>query len=226
MKKQKVLIIDDESSIRRLLKTALSPHEIEIVEAASGSEGLAQAIALRPDFILLDLGLPDQKGLDVLKSLREWYKHPILILSVQDQEDTIVSALDEGADDYLTKPFNLNELLARMRVAERHYRNDDVGPIIQLGLVTVNLSERSIQKAGKEVRLTVTEYDVLKTLIRYAGKVLTHRQLLREIWGPNSSEHVQYLRVYIGHLRQKLEEDPNNPKIILTEPGVGYRLVN
>lgn len=224
-KKQKALIIDDEPAIRRLLKTTLSSHGIEIFEAATGKEGIAQAIALRPDFVLLDLGLPDQDGSVVLKSLREWYKKPVLVLSVRNQEETIVAALDAGADDYLTKPFYPNELLARIRVAERHYASEGQEIGVVLGEVTIDISDRLVTKAGKEVRLSATEFDVLKTLLRHLGRVMTHRQLLREVWGPHASEHVQYLRVYIGHLRQKLEADPNNPKLIVTEPGVGYRLV-
>ncbi len=222
--RQKALLIDDEAPIRKLLKTTLKPHQIEILEAATAQEGLVQAIACRPDFILLDLGLPDRDGTEALIELRKWYRHPILVLSVRDQEEVIVSALDAGADDYLTKPFNLNELLARIRVAERHYAVDKQGPLIKIENVTIDLAERKIMRDGQTVRLTVTEYDVLKVLALHAGQVLTHRQMLREIWGPNSAEHVQYLRVYVGHLRQKLETDPNNPTIIVTEPGVGYRL--
>jgi two-component system, OmpR family, KDP operon response regulator KdpE len=223
---KKTVVVDDEPAIRRLLQTALKPHGIEVIEAATGAEGITLSIAHRPDFILLDLGLPDGDGLDVLSKLREWYKAPILILSVRDQEDVIVSALDRGADDYLTKPFNVNELLARIRVAERHHLGDREGPVIQSGNVSINLSDRMVCKNGEEIRLTATEYDVLKVLAQNAGRVLTHRQLLQSVWGPNASEHVQYLRVYIAHLRQKLEEDPNRPKILLTEPGVGYRLVD
>jgi two-component system KDP operon response regulator KdpE len=222
---KRALIVDDEAAIRRVLQTALKPHGIEVFEASTGREGIAQAIACRPHFILLDLGLPDGEGLDVLSKLRDWYKAPILILSVRDQEETIVSALDSGADDYLTKPFNVNELLARIRVAERHYLTDKVGPVVTSGNVTVNLADHLVCKNSQEIRLTVTEYDVLKVLAQNAGRVLTHRQLLQSVWGPNASEHVQYLRVYIAHLRQKLEEDPNRPKILITEPGVGYRFV-
>lgn len=224
-KSKKALIIDDEASIRKLLQISLADQGIEVVEAETGREGIAQAIAIRPDFILLDLGLPDQDGIEILKALREWYKHPILILSVRNQESMIVQALDKGADDYLTKPFKVSELLARIRVAERHYAGD-TNPVVVLGEVRIDLSSRVVTKAGQEVHLTATEYDVLKAMLRHMGKILTHRQLLVEIWGPNSSEHVQYLRVYVGHLRQKLEQDPNNPQLILTEPGVGYRLIN
>lgn len=222
---RKALVIDDEAPIRGLLRVAFKSHGIDVAEAETGKAGIAQAIAVRPDFILLDLGLPDQGGLEVLRSLREWYRQPILILSVRDQEEVIVEALDCGADDYVTKPFNLNELLARIRAAERHRLPEAAGPLLKLGSVTLDLSAREVTRDGKSLRLTVTEYDLLKALASNVGKVLTHRQLLQMVWGPNSSEHVQYLRVYVGHLRQKLEKDPNNPRIILTEPGVGYRLV-
>jgi len=222
--RRKALVIDDEPAVRRLLQTTLRPHDIEIIEAPTGKDGIAQAIATRPDFILLDLGLPDIDGTEVLAKLREWYHRPILILSVRNQEETIVDALDRGADDYLTKPFNLNELVARIRVAERHQGNP-ASAERKFGAIRINLAERSVRRGKSEVRLTATEFDVLRVLVENAGKVLTHRQLLHAIWGPNSAEHVQYLRVYVGHLRQKLEEDPNNPKLILTEPGVGYRLV-
>lgn len=218
------LIIDDEIAIRRVLVTALKAQGIEVAEAGTGRDGIAAAIAKRPEFILLDLGLPDTDGIEVLRQLREWYASPILILSVRDSEETVVAALDAGADDYLTKPFSLGELLARLRVAERHYQSDAEGGM-KFGDVTFDLSSRSVTRAGQEVRLTATEFDVLTALVKNAGKVLTHRQLLREVWGPNASEHIQYLRVYVGHLRQKLEADPNNPKIIVTEPGIGYRLV-
>jgi two-component system, OmpR family, KDP operon response regulator KdpE len=220
----KALVIDDEPSIRRLLKTALAPHGVEVEEAPSGREGLVRAIALRPDVIFLDLGLPDLPGMQVLRSLREWFVQPILILSVRDREEGIVEALDLGADDYLTKPFKIGELLARMRVAQRH-RNPIQESVKLAGDVTVDIKTRRVCLRGQEVKLTATEFDVLKALVRNAGRVLTHRQMLREIWGPNASEHVQYLRVYVGHLRQKLEAEPNAPVLIVTEPGVGYRLV-
>lgn len=223
--KRKVLVIDDEPAVRKLLQTALRSAVLDVIEAASGKEGLSQAIAERPDFILLDLGLPDQDGLDVLSQLRAWYAGPILILSVRNQEETIVSALDRGADDYLTKPFHLGELVARIRVAERHHGQSATQSELRFGDVTIHLASRSVRRGGEEVRLTATEFDVLKVLVQNAGKVLTHRQLLRAVWGPNASEHVQYLRVYVGHLRQKLEADPNNPRLLLTEPGVGYRMV-
>ncbi len=225
-KKKKVLVVDDEVSIRKLLKTALSDKGFEVTEAGTGNEGVVQAISTRPDIIILDLGLPDEDGMSTLKKLREWYRNPILILSVRNLEEVIVNALDSGADDYLTKPFNLNELFARIRLAERHYSTGMSEPKIDLGKVSVDLLARLVKKSGKEVRLTATEYDVLKTMIKYIDRVLTHRQILREIWGPNSSEHIQYLRVYVGHLRQKLEDDPNNPQLIVTEPGIGYRLIN
>jgi two-component system KDP operon response regulator KdpE len=222
--KTKLLVIDDENSVRRLLATALTPHGYDVLEAETGSEGIRQAIALRPDLILLDLGLPDLDGADVLRSLREWFPNPILILSVRDQEEGIVRTLDAGADDYITKPFKLGELLARMRVAQRHRSPGNSEQLLLAGEVRIDFGTRQVFLKSTEIKLTATEYDVLKVLAKNAGRVMTHRQLLREIWGPNSAEHVQYLRVYVGHLRQKLEADPNAPVLIVTEPGVGYRL--
>lgn len=219
----KILVIDDEPALRKLLVTTLSAHGFEVLEATDAREGHAAAIANRPDAILLDLGLPDRDGLSLLTQLREWYRNPILILSVRDQEETIVAALDKGADDYVTKPFNLNELIARIRVAQKHYLGESgIGPRT-VGNLIIDLEKRQVTKGGVEVKLTSTEFELLKVLLKNAGKVMTHRQLLREVWGPNSSEHVQYLRVYLGHLRQKLEPSPHTPTLILTEPGVGYR---
>lgn len=223
--RKRILMIDDEAAIRKLLRTAMDAQKVEFFEAASGKEGIAQAIAVKPDAILLDLGLPDQDGIEVLKALRKWYERPLLVLSVRSQEETIINALDQGADDYLTKPFNLNELFARLRVAERHFDKQESLVLELPSGVKIDLTNRLLTKNGEEIRITVTEYEVLKVLVRNQGKVLTHRQLLHEVWGPNSAEHVQYLRVYVGHLRQKLEEDPNNPKVIITEPGVGYRMI-
>lgn len=223
--KNKALIIDDEESIRTFLKTALKENSIELFEARNSKEGITIAIALRPDFILLDLGLPDKNGLETLLELRTWYPNPILILSVQNQEETIVKALDSGADDYLTKPFKINELLARIRNSQRLYLKNK-NSIFHIQNISIDFESRVVKKNEIEIKLTATEFDLLKAFCNHSDKIITHRQLLKEIWGPNASEHVQYLRVYVGHLRQKIEDYPNQPKIIMTEPGIGYRLIS
>ncbi|WP_406676727.1 response regulator [Neomoorella carbonis] len=221
----RILIIDDEPPIRRLLKVTLRAHGYELAEASSGQEGLYQAAVLHPDLIILDLGLPDLDGLEVIKRLREWSRAPIIILSVREQENDKIKALDAGADDYVTKPFSMGELLARMRVALRHAAKTGDEPVLTLGGLTVDLAHRLVKVDGQEVKLTPTEYEILKNLALNAGRVLTHRQLLRTIWGPEYQEETHYLRVYIGQLRRKIEPDPTRPRYIITEPGVGYRLV-
>lgn len=221
--KKQILVIDDELQIRRFLKTALEPHGYAVIDAETGNAGIVAATSHRPDLIILDLGLPDISGLDVLRRLREWYDRPIIILSVRDDEGSIVSALDGGADDYLTKPFSIGELLARMRVATRKSTSASE-PVIKIGDLQIDVASHIVSRAGQEIKLTSTEFSLLAVLARNVGKVLTHSQILKAIWGPNSSEHVQYIRVYVGHLRQKVEVDPSHPKLILTEPGVGYRL--
>jgi len=221
----RVLIIDDEPPIRRLLKVALTAHGYDPVEATSGQEGLQQAAFLHPDLIILDLGLPDLDGLEVIKSLREWSQVPVIILTVREHEQDKIAVLDVGADDYVTKPFSMGELLARMRVALRHAAQKEDEPVLHLGDLTVDLARRLVTVAGREVKLTPTEYEILKHLAVNAGRVLTHRQLLRTIWGPEYQDETHYLRVYIGQLRRKLEPDPARPRYIITEPGVGYRLV-
>lgn len=225
-KKQRILVIDDESQIRRFIRLALAPHGYEVSEAQTGEEGILTAAQTSPDGIILDLGLPDMDGLKVLHQLREWYQGPILILSVRDDEESIVNALDSGAHDYIRKPFLLGELLARLRLALRSCQTGQASPVYSSGGLVVDLATRKVGLDGKEIRLTVTEYELLKCLIKHRGKVLTHSQILTEVWGPKSVEHIQYLRVYIGHLRQKLELDPNKPRLIVTEPGVGYRMQN
>lgn len=218
------LVIDDEVQIRRLLRLTLEPHGYRVLEAATGHAGLVEAAQRRPEIVLLDLGLPDLDGVTVLKRLREWSRVPVLVLSVRDREDDKIAALDQGADDYVTKPFNTGELLARMRVALRHAGGNPASPVVQCGHLTIDLARRRVSSNGREVALTATEYSLLRLLACHAGRVLTHRQLLREVWGPNAEHQTHYLRVYIAHLREKLEIEPSVPRLILTEPGVGYRL--
>lgn len=220
----RVLVIDDEQAIRRFLRASLGAHNYKIFEAGSGQEGLNAVVIHRPDIIILDLGLPDMSGLAVTQQLREWSQIPIIILSVQEQEADKIAALDAGADDYLTKPFGVGELMARIRVALRHAAQPAVEPIFQTGDLEVDLARRQVRSANKSVQLTPTEYDLLKLLIMHAGKVLTHRQILRQVWGPGYTNELHLLRVNISNLRQKIEPDPARPRYILTEPGVGYRL--
>jgi two-component system KDP operon response regulator KdpE len=221
----RILVIDDEKQIRRMLKAALDGYGYDIAEAASGHEGLNQAAIFHPDLIILDLGLPDLDGTEVIQRLREWTQTPIIILSVREQESDKIKALDAGADDYITKPFSMGELLARIRVAMRHAAKTDDEPILSFGGLVVDLAHRNVTIKGEEVRLTPIEYEILKYLALQAGRVVTHKQLLRAIWGPNYQEQTQYLRVYIGQLRRKIEADPSRPTYIITEPGVGYRLI-
>jgi two-component system KDP operon response regulator KdpE len=219
------LVIDDEPQIRRLLRVTLEANGYDVSEAATGQEGIIQAAQCRANVVLLDLGLPDLDGVTVLKRLREWSRVPVIILSVRDRENDKIAALDAGADDYVTKPFGTAELLARLRVALRHSEKLSEPPIFRSGQLVVDLADRRVTVNGKEIALTATEYQLLRLLVRHAGKVLTHRFLLREIWGPNAENQSHYLRVYVGRLREKLETDPGKSAMILTEPGVGYRLV-
>jgi two-component system, OmpR family, KDP operon response regulator KdpE len=221
----RVLIVDDEPQIRRFLRTSLSAHGYQVLDASCGQEALIRLATERPDVVLLDLGLPDLDGLDVLRGIREWSQVPIIVLSVRGQEGDKIAALDGGADDYVTKPFGLGELLARLRAALRHRLQSQVdAPVFQSGGLTVDLARRVVTVDGGEVKLTPKEYELLRVLVIHAGKVLTHQHLLREVWGPVAVEATPYLRVYIGQLRQKLEADPAQPRYLLTEPGVGYRL--
>jgi len=222
---QVALIIDDEPQIRRLLRITLEANGYRVFDAATGHDGLVQAAQRRPDAILLDLGLPDLEGGEVLKRLREWTHAPVVILSVRDREDDKVAALDAGADDYVTKPFNSAELLARLRTALRHGQPQGVDAIFHAGHLEVDLARRLVRKSGEEVKLTPIEYSLLRLLVTHAGKVLTHRQLLTEVWGAKAIEQTHYLRVHIAHLREKLEPNPSAPELIITEPAVGYRLV-
>jgi two-component system KDP operon response regulator KdpE len=220
-----ILVIDDETAMRRFLRASLSSNGYQLLEAANGAEGVAHAAAYNPDVILLDLGLPDLDGLIVTQRLREWSKTPIIVLSARGQEQDKIQALDAGADDYLTKPFGVGELLARLRVALRHAAAAPGGePEFNVGELRMDLSRRQVFVAGEEIHLTPIEYKLLAILVKHAGRVLTHRQLLKEVWGPNAGEQVQYLRVYMGQLRHKLEQTPGRPRYLVTEPGVGYRL--
>ena len=217
------LVIDDEPQIRRLLRVTLEANGYAVVDAATGQEGIVQAAQCRPEIILLDLGLPDLDGVDVLRRIREWSRVPILILSVRDREHDKIAALDAGADDFVTKPFGSGELLARLRTALRRSQPQSVTAIFRAGKIEMDLAARVVRKGGSEVKLTPTEYALLRLLVVHAGKVLTHRQLLAEVWGPNATEQTHYLRVHIAHLREKLEDDAAKPRLILTESGVGYR---
>lgn len=221
-----VLLIEDEPQMRRYLRAALESHDYRLVEATTAREGLAQATGRNPDVILLDLGLPDGDGIDLARRIREWASTPIIVISARGKEQDKVAALDAGADDYLTKPFGTDELLARLRVALRHVARAAAPdePVFSIGELRVDLPARQVFVADAEVHLTPTEYKLLTTLVRFAGKVVTHRLLLKEVWGPNAVEHTHYLRVYMTQLRHKLERDPTRPRYLQTEAGVGYRL--
>lgn len=221
----RILIVDDEVQIRRLLRVALTGHGYEVAEAANGREGLNEAAVYRPDLIILDLGLPDIEGLEVVRRLRDWSKTPVIILSVKEHESDKIAALDAGADDYVTKPFSMGELLARVRAAIRHTAGAGEDPVITLEGLSIDVAHRRVAVDGKEIRLSPIEYDLIKNLAIHAGKVLTHKHLLRTIWGPSYEHDTHYLRVYIGQLRRKVEADPSHPRHIITEPGVGYRLL-
>jgi two-component system KDP operon response regulator KdpE len=219
----KILVIDDELEIRRMLKVALGPHGFSIIEAETGGEGLEKAAFARPELIILDMGLPDMDGLQVVEGLREWSNTPIIILSVREQESEKVAALDAGANDYVTKPFSMAELMARIRAALRALVPGQNVPIIRIIDLEMDLAKRLTTVRGQEVKLTPTEYELLKFLVVNNGKVITHKQLLDHIWGSEWRPDPQYLRVYIGQLRKKIESNPSNPEYIITEPGVGYR---
>jgi two-component system KDP operon response regulator KdpE len=222
-----VLLVEDEPQMRRFLRAALEGNGYRLIESTTARDGLAQAAGRNPDAILLDLGLPDGDGIDVTRRIREWGTTPIVVISARGKEQDKIAALDAGADDYLTKPFGVGELLARLRVALRHATRSADGqatPVFTVGDLTVDLVARRVRLGETEVHLTPTEYKLLVTLVRYAGRVVTHRQLLKEVWGPNAIEHTHYLRVYMTHLRHKVEHDPTRPRYLLTEPGVGYRL--
>jgi two-component system KDP operon response regulator KdpE len=220
----RVLVVDDEPAIRRFLRVSLAAHGYVIFEADSGEAAMVVAATNRPDLIILDLGLPDLNGVEVTRRLREWTRIPIIILSVRGQEADKIAAFDAGADDYVVKPFGVGELLARMRVALRHVTPAGDDPVFVVDELVIDRARREVKVAGREMQLTPTEYGLLCALAAHAGKVLTHRQLLRELWGPGYEQETHMLRVNISNLRRKLEPDPTRPHYIRTEPGVGYRL--
>jgi two-component system KDP operon response regulator KdpE len=218
-----ILIIDDEVQIRRLLEITLSANGYKISEAASGKEGLSHAATMHPVLIILDLGLPDFDGLDILRKLREWYSKPVIILSVRNSEDDIIKALDLGANDYLTKPFRTGELLARIRVAIRQSEGNSDEPVLEFGSLTIDLANHTARRNNEIIKLTSTEFSLLALLAKNEGRVLTHQYILKEIWGMGYIKQTQYLRVFIAQLRKKIEEDPAKPKLLNTESGIGYR---
>jgi two-component system KDP operon response regulator KdpE len=218
--------VDDEVQIRRLLRLALEAESYEVHEAATGQLGLTEAAGVHPDGIVLDLGLPDLDGRDVLRRLREWSQVPVLVLTVRDGEEDKIAALDAGADDYLTKPFSRRELLARLRAVLRRIQPASEETAVRFGDVEIDFAARIVRRAGAEVKLTGKEYDLLRYLAQHRGRVVTHQQILRELWGANAEDSTHYLRVYMTHLRQKLEPEPRAPKFLQTESGVGYRLID
>ena len=220
----RVLVVDDERAIRRFLHASLTAHGYTVFEASTGQEALSAVVGVRPDLIILDLGLPDMDGREVTRKLREWAQTPIIVLSVREEEGTKVAALDAGADDYLTKPFGIGELLARIRVAVRHADQPAGEPLFEVGDLRVDRARRMVTMAGNPIVLTPTEYDLLRVLVQHAGKVLTHRQLLHRVWGDGYELETHLLQVNVSNLRRKIEADPSRPRYLLTEVGVGYRL--
>lgn len=221
----RILVVDDEVQILKLLGVTLTSHGFEVAEVTTGQDAVCEVGAYKPDIIILDLGLPDMDGLEVIIRLREWTKTPIIILSAREQEKDKIIALDAGADDYLTKPFGMGELLARIRAALRHMAGVENELVQQFDDLSVDLAHRRVTVLGKEIKLSPTEYDLIKNLAIHAGKVLTHKYLLRTVWGPSYENDVHYLRVYMGQLRRKIEVDPSRPRHIITETGIGYRLL-
>lgn len=222
--KPRVLVVDDEQALRRFLRVALTSQEYTVFEATSGQDALSFAVAHKPDVIILDLGLPDIDGVEVTRLLRQWTQIPIIILSVRGSESDKIAALDAGADDYLTKPFGVGELLARLRAALRRAAEPRGEPVFTSGDLKIDLSRRLVSVADREVQLTPTEYNLIRVLVTHAGKVLTHHQLLREVWGPGYEQEFHILHVNVSNLRRKIEPNPARPQYIITEPGVGYRL--
>src|ERR1700757_3784316 len=226
MSKQEILVIDDEVQIRKLLEITLRNHGYKVVEAATANEGLVMAAGHPPDLILLDIGLPDENGLVVLKKLRQWYNKPIIILSVQNDEENIIKALDSDASDYLTKPFRTGELLARIRAFIRNSDTPQETSTITIGDLVIDFKTRLVKKDSETLKLTATEYALLVLLVKNEGRVLTHQYILNQVWGPAQADQSQSLRVFIAQLRKKIENDANNPELIITESRVGYRFVS
>jgi two-component system KDP operon response regulator KdpE len=225
MNKPSILVIDDESQIRKLLAITLQSNNYDVIEAATGEEGIMSASTHPPDLILLDLGLPDENGHQILRHLREWFTNPIMIISVQTNEEDIVNALDNGANDYLIKPFRTGELLARIRSALRNVGREPNSPVVKFQDVTIDFANRIVKKNGSPIKLTATEYALMSLLALNDGKVLTHRYLLNQVWGAAYQNESQYLRVFVAQLRKKIESDPNRPTHIITESGIGYRFI-
>lgn len=221
----RVLVIDDEAAIRNLLRASVEAKGYKVAEAVNAKSGIEKTASYHPHLVILDLGLPDMHGLDLLKELRRWTKVPVIVLTATDDERMKVTLLDSGADDYLTKPFGVPELMARIRVALRTHGMIEATPMFQSGALAVNLNDHSVRVGGSEVKLTNTEFEVLKILVREHGKVVSQAQLLRQVWGATADDQGHYVRIYVNQLRKKIEADPANPKHIVTEPGVGYRLV-
>lgn len=226
MNKPTILIIDDEPQIRKLLNIVLESNGFKVSSAATGMTGISLAASIQPDLILLDIGLPDKNGMGILKDLRQWYSKPILILSVQNREEDIVGALDQGADDYITKPFRTGELLARIRTSLRRQITTTSSSKLVSGNISIDFEARNVLCNGINLKLTTTEYNLLVLFVKNDGKVLTHSYILKEIWGNGYQSETQYLRVFVGQLRKKIEVDPNQPKLIITESGVGYRFIS
>jgi two-component system, OmpR family, KDP operon response regulator KdpE len=225
MLKETILIIDDEIQIRRFLKIGLESQGYTVHEAEKGEEGITNTVLKKPDLILLDLNLPDMSGTDVLRNIREWYHAPVIVLTVRESEQDKIELLDNGADDYITKPFNMGELLARIRAILRRTKQESDEPVFQYQGIVIDFSKRTVAIDGRNVKFTPLEYELLKLFVKNHGKVLTQRQIMKEIWGPGMESETNYLRVYIAAIRKKIEKDPSRPKIIVTEPAVGYRFV-
>jgi two-component system, OmpR family, KDP operon response regulator KdpE len=222
----RILVIDDESQIRKFLRISLNAYGYKVIEAVRGEDGIARCATETPDLVILDLGLPDLDGQEVITRIREWSRVPIIVLSVRAAEAEKVAALDHGADDYVTKPFGIHELLARVRAALRGRRQEGEPPtVVEVGDLTIDIARRRVHLAGIEIKLSRKEFAILRLLAQHAGRIVTHPQLLREVWGPAHEHETHYLRIYIGHLRQKLGDDPADPRYISNEPGVGYRLL-